>query len=122
MSILLNPDKFVQIGSRALNVQTKKSDTDICIMQEDIPDRYLWGKQPVTKTALEMYGISLLIVHSKLYKIGTLDLFVFTDKEKLDIVAKVMAKMVAYPKFLLKWKWFRVKLFRLLLRTNGFLS
>ena len=107
----------VYIGSLALGVATKNSDVDYCIMKEDIVHDLI-GKREY----LGPYYDSILMRHSTLWKGNGTDVFVFTDRKKFNIVKKVMDQMRYVPKFILKVKYIRVKIFRALLRLNGYLK
>ena len=120
---LLNLDSTVPIGSMALGVANEDSDLDLCVYNGDLDSKTIHDiakyAQPESKY---MYEHSLLLKYSKLYADENVDVFVFTDSEKLAIISKVMYTMKTYPKFILKIKWIRVAMFRGLLKKNGYLD
>ena len=118
---LLYLDSTVPIGSIALDVATEESDLDLCVLSADLDKSMIERLDKAkTKIANMEYYDSVLLLESSLYKLDDTDVFIFTDENKLAIVHKVMYLMERYPKFLLRMKWFRVKLFRYLLIKNGF--
>jgi len=119
---LLYLDSTVPIGSIALGVANEDSDLDLCVYGLDVPKTYLDTLSTVVPKEYDGYSRSLLLQNSTLYTNDTVDIFVFTDYEKLAIVSKVMFSMKNYPKMILRIKWIRVKLFRYLLTKNGFID
>jgi len=120
---VLNLDSTVPIGSMALGVTTEDSDLDLCVYNGDLSSQTIhdMAKYAMPKSKY-MYEKSLLLQYSRLYSNGNVDIFVFTDPEKLAILNKVMYLLKGYPKFILRIKWVRVAIFRTMLKKNGFLD
>ena len=117
---LLKDSTTVVIGSVALGVSTSQSDIDICVPAKNINLDLLWlHKFKHIKTYNGGYSESILMRHSELYSNGDTDIFVFYNYTHLKMLKSIIKVMKKFPKFLLKNKWFRVKLFRLLLTTKG---
>ncbi len=116
---LIELPNTIMIGSQRLEVGTEESDVDLCVYNEEIDSKYYSMLKPIKK---QEYYSSLLLEHSIMTKYGELDVFIFSDLEKLKVVELVMSIMEDYPKFVLKIKWVRVKMFRYLLRKYNFIE
>jgi len=109
----------IMIGSQRLEVSTEESDIDLCVYTKELDDEHFYRLKPVMK---QEYYDSLLLEHSVMLKFGDLEVFVFDNLEKLKVVELVMSIMEDYPKFVLRIKWVRVKIFRYLLRKYNFIE
>ncbi len=115
ISRLMAGENAFIVGSRALRVATGSSDLDVCVLRSDYPTSARFGARFNGD-----YTLSLLMNHSVLYRASNIDIFVFDDPTKLRVVKDTMTWLKRWPKFLLKIKWIRVKLFRYSLRKGGF--
>ena len=116
---LVKLDNTIMIGSQRLEVATEESDVDLCVYGKELTksiSKYL----PIVKNSY--YHDSLLTVHSIYTKCEDIDVFIFDDLSKLRVVNLVMEIMEDLPKFVVKIKWVRVKIFRHLLNKHGFLD
>ena len=109
----------IMIGSQRLGVSTEESDVDLCIYSKEIDEKYYTMLKPVRA---QDYYDSLLLEHSIMTNYNNLDVFVFNNLEKLKVVELVMSIMEDYPKFVVRIKWVRVKIFRYLLRKYNFIE
>ena len=109
----------VMIGSQRLCVGTEESDIDLCVYIKELDDEHFYKLRPVKK---QEYYDSLLMEHSVMLNLDDLDVFVFSSLEKLKVVELVMSIMEDYPKFVIRIKWVRVKIFRYLLRKYNFIE
>jgi len=116
---LLKFSNTVMIGSQRLDVSTDESDVDLCVYDKEVESKWYAMLKPVKR---QDYYNSLLLEHSVMTKYGDLDVFIFSNLEKLKVVELVMSIMEDYPKFVLRIKWVRVKIFRYLLRKYNFIE
>ena len=117
--ILLKQPNTIMIGSQRLEVSTEESDVDLCVYDKEIDEKYYTVLKPIKK---QEYYDSLLLEHSVMAKYNDLDVFIFDNLEKLKVVELVMNIMEDYPKFVVRIKWVRVKIFRYLLRKYNFIE
>jgi len=119
---LLKLPSTVLIGSKALGVETKYSDTDVCVLEGETTQliRYAMENAALRTSSNPYAGESLLLNHSRLLEHTGFDVFVFERADKLATVRDVMSIMAYIPKWVLKRKGARVFIFRLLLRVNFF--
>ena len=120
---LLALDSTVMIGSRALGINKEKSDTDLCVLKDEVSIE-LMSELILSPDILprQLYTDSILMLFSSLYKVGDVDVFMFTEPEKLLILKDTIVALNQLPKWLLKIKWVRVKLFRYIASKKGFLN
>ena len=116
---LLELPNTIMIGSQRLNVNTGESDVDLCVYDKEVESKWYTMLKPVKR---QEYYDSLLLEHSVMTKYNDLDVFIFDNLEKLKVVELVMSIMEDYPKFVLRIKWVRVKIFRYLLRKYNFIE
>ena len=116
---LIAEPNTIMIGSQRLEVSTEDSDVDLCVYSKEVDDIAFDMFEIVQRQ--DYYG-SLLLEHSIMFKYDGLDIFVFDSLEKLKIVELVMSIMEDYPKFVIRIKWVRVKIFRYLLEKYRFLD
>jgi len=116
---LVKLDNTIMIGSQRLEVSTEESDIDLCVYDKEIDEKYYTMLKPVRA---QDYYDSLLLEHSIMTNYNNLDVFVFNNLEKLKVVELVMSIMEDYPKFVVRIKWVRVKIFRYLLRKYNFIE
>ena len=116
---LVKLDNTIMIGSQRLEVSTEESDIDLCVYDKEIDEKYYTMLKPVRA---QDYYDSLLLEHSIMTNYNDLDVFVFNNLEKLKVVELVMSIMEDYPKFVVRIKWVRVKIFRYLLRKYNFIE
>lgn len=110
----------VVIGSTGLGVSHNESDIDICVLDSElrtIPRFALIDPKPI---AHEDYEGSPLLTHSRLYTVGDLDIFIFTDPQKLVIMNNIMDKLNDMPKAFMRIKWLRINAFRYYLKQYKF--
>jgi hypothetical protein len=120
VSKLLSLDATILIGSYGLEVSNEKSNMDICIYYLDLIQSRLDLGKPMIIYPTPASDNFLLLKYSEWYHIPPIDVFVFKDRKKLSILSQTMSQMRRYPKFLLKNKWIRTKIFIFLLKRNGF--
>jgi len=120
ISKLLSLDATVLLGSYGLEVSNEKSNMDICVYYLDLIQSRLDLGKPVAVYQIPNNDTFLLLKYSEWYHIPPIDVFVFRDRKKLNILSQTMSQMRRYPKFLLKNKWVRTKIFIFLLKRNGF--
>jgi hypothetical protein len=111
-------DSSVPIGSYALGLSGAK-DKDICVYLHDLP-KHIKDKLELSVDDRYYYN-SLLLVHSIHYREDGVDVFVFEDLDKLNIVRKVMWVLDRVPREVLNIKEARVVIFRALLKEKGFI-
>ena len=116
---LIEQPNTIMIGSQRLEVSTDESDVDLCVYSNEIDSSWYAMLKPIKR---EEYYDSLLLKHSTMCKYQNLDVFVFDNLEKLKVVELVMSIMEDYPKFVLRIKWVRVKIFRHLLKKYNFIK
>jgi len=116
---LLELPNTIMIGSQRLSVNTGESDVDLCVYDKEVESKWYTMLKPVKR---QEYYDSLLLEHSVMTKYNDLDVFIFDNLEKLKVVELVMSIMEDYPKFVLRIKWVRVKIFRYLLRKYNFIE
>lgn len=110
----------VVIGSTGLGVSHNKSDIDICVLNSELRTIPRFAPIELKPIAHEDYEGSPLLTHSRLYTVGDLDIFIFTDPQKLVIMENVMDKLNNYPKAFTRIKWIRIKMFRYYLHKYNF--
>ncbi len=116
---LMKKPNTIMIGSQRLEVSTDESDVDLCVYKKEVDLNWYTMLKPVRK---QDYYNSLLLEYSVMTRYGDIDVFIFTNLEKLKVVELVMSIMEDYPKFVLRIKWVRVKIFRYLLRKYNFIE
>ncbi len=117
--VLMKKPNTILIGSQRLGVNTEESDVDLCVYKREVDLNWYTMLKPVRK---QDYYNSLLLEHSVMTRYGDIDVFIFSNLEKLKVVELVMSIMEDYPKFVLRIKWVRVKIFRYLLRKYNFIE
>ncbi len=117
--VLMKKPNTILIGSQRLDVNTEESDVDLCVYKKEVDLNWYTMLKPVRK---QDYYNSLLLEYSVMTRYGDIDVFIFSNLEKLKVVELVMSIMEDYPKFVLRIKWVRVKIFRYLLRKYNFIE
>lgn len=119
---LLQKENTVVFGSMALDITTHLSDVDIAVHAKDVEGLFddLQTCTTYYEDKPELDDPSPLLQKGNLYKIREFDIFVFKNSSELEAIRATMIDMRKYPKFILKLKPLRIKIFRVLLNKHNF--
>lgn len=115
------------IGSRALGINTEKSDYDLLVHITDLPN-YLLDRINCRNLSIERY-FNLLPKYGKGHILrrqtrasgnSSVDLIVLTHQEDINIIKQSMEDLKQCPAYMLKEKHIRIALFESSLKHYGF--
>lgn len=119
VKILMKLPSSVMLGSKALCVADRDSDTDIAVLKEELDDvMYLF--EDSTELPAEKYMNLMPMGNVGLIRLHKLDILIYEKREDLKVVRNCMEILKYLPLEVLAEKNHRIGIFETLLKNRGF--